>query len=66
MQSLESDLLPRDPEEAARIYGIRPLPLRPRGRAGPQRVGVARAAGGAMRVERTTHIAAARRRSTTW
>jgi uncharacterized protein YbjT (DUF2867 family) len=25
MQSLESDLLPRDPEEAARLYGIRPL-----------------------------------------
>jgi uncharacterized protein YbjT (DUF2867 family) len=27
MQSLESDLLPRDPEEAARLYGIRPLPF---------------------------------------
>jgi uncharacterized protein YbjT (DUF2867 family) len=25
MQSLESDLLPRDPDEAARLYGIRPL-----------------------------------------
>lgn len=25
MQSLESDLLPRDPDEAARVYGIRPL-----------------------------------------
>jgi uncharacterized protein YbjT (DUF2867 family) len=25
MQSLETDLLPRDPEEAARLYGIRPL-----------------------------------------
>jgi uncharacterized protein YbjT (DUF2867 family) len=25
MQSLESDLLPRDPGEAARLYGIRPL-----------------------------------------
>ena len=27
MQSLESDLLARDPEEAARLYGIRPLPF---------------------------------------
>jgi uncharacterized protein YbjT (DUF2867 family) len=27
MQSLETDLLPRDPEEAARVYGIRPRPL---------------------------------------
>jgi uncharacterized protein YbjT (DUF2867 family) len=27
MQSLESDLLPRDPVEAARLYGIRPLPF---------------------------------------
>jgi uncharacterized protein YbjT (DUF2867 family) len=27
MQSLESDLLQRDPEEAARLYGIRPLPF---------------------------------------
>jgi hypothetical protein len=25
MQSLETDLLPRDPDEAADIYGIRPL-----------------------------------------
>jgi uncharacterized protein YbjT (DUF2867 family) len=25
MQSLETDLLPRDPDEAARLYGIRPL-----------------------------------------
>jgi uncharacterized protein YbjT (DUF2867 family) len=25
MESLESDLLPRDPDEAARLYGIRPL-----------------------------------------
>jgi uncharacterized protein YbjT (DUF2867 family) len=25
MQSLETDLLPRDPEEAARVYGIEPL-----------------------------------------
>jgi hypothetical protein len=25
MQSLESDLLARDPGEAARLYGIRPL-----------------------------------------
>ena len=24
MESLESDILPRDPEEAARLYGIRP------------------------------------------
>jgi len=27
MESLESDLLPRDPDEAARLYGIRPLPF---------------------------------------
>jgi hypothetical protein len=27
MQSLESDLLARDPDEAARLYGIRPLPF---------------------------------------
>jgi uncharacterized protein YbjT (DUF2867 family) len=27
MQSLESDLLARDPEEAARLYGMRPLPF---------------------------------------
>jgi uncharacterized protein YbjT (DUF2867 family) len=27
MQSLESDLLPSDPEEAARLYGIRPRPF---------------------------------------
>jgi hypothetical protein len=24
MESLETDLLPRDPEEAARLYGLRP------------------------------------------
>jgi hypothetical protein len=24
MESLESDVLPRDPDEAARVYGIRP------------------------------------------
>jgi len=24
MESLESDVLPRDPDEAARMYGIRP------------------------------------------
>jgi hypothetical protein len=27
MQSLESDTLPSDPEEAARLYGIRPRPF---------------------------------------
>ena len=27
MESLESDILPRDPEEAARLYGIRPRPF---------------------------------------
>ena len=27
MESLESDLLPRDPDEAARLYGIRTLPF---------------------------------------
>lgn len=27
MESLEHDLLPRDPEEAPRLYGIRPLPF---------------------------------------
>jgi uncharacterized protein YbjT (DUF2867 family) len=27
MESLESDLLPRDPAEAPRLYGIRPLPF---------------------------------------
>jgi uncharacterized protein YbjT (DUF2867 family) len=27
MQSLESDALPSDPEEAARLYGIRPRPF---------------------------------------
>jgi uncharacterized protein YbjT (DUF2867 family) len=27
MESLESDILPRDPEEAPRLYGIRPLPF---------------------------------------
>jgi uncharacterized protein YbjT (DUF2867 family) len=27
MQSLETDLLPRDPDEAARVYGIEPLPF---------------------------------------
>jgi hypothetical protein len=27
MESLESDVLPRDPEEAPRLYGIRPRPF---------------------------------------
>jgi uncharacterized protein YbjT (DUF2867 family) len=27
MESLESDILPRDPDEAPRLYGIRPLPF---------------------------------------
>jgi hypothetical protein len=27
MQSLETDLLPRDPDEASRMYGIDPLPF---------------------------------------
>jgi len=27
MESLESDILPRDPDEAARLYGIRPRPF---------------------------------------
>ena len=27
MESLESDMLPRDPDEAPRLYGIRPRPF---------------------------------------
>ena len=41
MESLESDVLPRDPEEAARHLRHPPAPLRARGRARARRVGVA-------------------------
>ena len=58
MESLESDLLPRDPARGAAPLRHPPAALRPRRRARSARVGVARAAGGAVRVERRTHIAA--------
>ena len=58
MESLESDVLPRDPHEAA--APVRHPPARLRARASTMRSpsGSARAAGGTVKVERTVEIAA--------
>ena len=66
MESLESDVLPRDPDEAPRIYGLRPRPFARAVEHALARVGARRAAGGAMKVERPVEISAPAERSTTW
>ena len=56
MESLETDLLPRDPDEAPRLYGMRPHRFDRALDHALARVGARRAAGGAMKVERDIRI----------
>ena len=58
MESLESDVLPRDPARGGAALRHPPARLRARARPRARRVGVARAAGGAVKVERTVRLTA--------